>query len=75
MDDYLTMEEIRQRFDGEWVLINQPAKDERRLVVGGRVIAHSKDPDEVSRRAGELPPPINIAIFFIGKPEAEHICL
>ena len=54
MDEVLTREEIYSRFPAEWVLLADPEVDEHQRVVRGRVICHSKDRDEVDRKAIEL---------------------
>jgi hypothetical protein len=67
MNEILTMEEIERRFDGEWVLIEDPELTEGLKVVRGKVIWHSKDRDEVHGRLLELRPR-HAAFFHIGKP-------
>ena len=39
----LTMEEIEQRYSGEWVLIAEPDVDEAQQVKRGRVVFHTRD--------------------------------
>ncbi len=56
MDKEMTMEEIESQFDSEWVLIEDPKTDEGLKVLGGRVLHHSKDRDEVYRKAVLLRP-------------------
>ena len=55
MDEVLTMEEIEARFPEEWILIDQPEKDQHGNVASGRVVFHSPDRDEIGRKALELP--------------------
>jgi hypothetical protein len=43
----LTIEEIRQRYDGEWVLVACQELDPQLQVISGEVLAHSRDRDEV----------------------------
>jgi len=66
MDEVLSMEEIESRFPEEWILIDQPEKDQYRII-RGRVVFHSPDRDEVSRKALELPVPRNIAFHCTKK--------
>jgi hypothetical protein len=47
--DILTFEQIRQRYDGEWVLIAYTDVDANLKPITGEVIAHSPDRDEVYR--------------------------
>lgn len=54
MDDVMTLDEINSRFESEWILIADPEVDENLEVVRGRVVIHSKDRDEVDRKAIEL---------------------
>ncbi len=43
MNEVLTRAEMEARFNGEWVLIADPERDENRDVRGGRVVFHGKD--------------------------------
>ena len=65
MPEVLNIDEIKSRYDGEWVLIADPIADDSLSVVGGVVLSHSKDRDEVYRKARELKP-IHSAILFFG---------
>jgi hypothetical protein len=46
----MKMEEIQNRYQGEWVLIEYTALDEDLNVIEGEVIAHSPDQDEIYRQ-------------------------
>lgn len=50
----MTVAEIHDRFDSEWVLLADPEVDEHLNVIRGIVICHSKDRDEIDRKAVEL---------------------
>jgi hypothetical protein len=52
--DVLSVEEIHFHFRGEWILIEDPEVDKDLNVLRGRVVFHSKDRDEVDRKAIEL---------------------
>jgi hypothetical protein len=54
MTEALTRQELENRFDSEWVLLEDPEVDEQFRVVRGKVVFHSKDRDEVDRKAIEL---------------------
>lgn len=56
MSQVLTIAEIESTYDSEWVLIEDPQTDEKLEVVSGSVICHSKNRDEVYRKAVELRP-------------------
>jgi len=52
--EMLTIEEIRERFAPDWVLIGEPDVDEYHCLLGGKVMFHSPVRDEVYRKATEL---------------------
>ena len=56
MDQLLTIAEIHEQFQSEWVLLENPQTNEQLEVQGGLVRWHSKDRDEVYRKAIELRP-------------------
>lgn len=61
----MTLEEIKQRYPGEWVLIEFAELDEELRVVEGEVIAHSSNKDEIYKKLLELENE-KIAIEFTG---------
>src|SRR5262249_5682620 len=63
--EYLTLAEIYERFDSEWVLLKNPKTDRMLNIKGGTLLWHSKDRDEVHRKAIELKPR-HMAIFYTG---------
>jgi hypothetical protein len=75
MDETLTVAEIQQRFDSEWVLIEDPELDENLEVVRGKVIFHSKDRDEVYRKDMVLRPKSAAYLFTGTMPEDTAIVL
>lgn len=67
MNDILTVSEIKSRYPFEWILLDDPQVDPATLEVqAGRVVCHSKDRDEVYRKAVELPSPKRIAVLYTG---------
>ena len=62
---FLSVQEIQTRYDGEWVLIDEPEVDASLVVQRGRVLWHSKDRDEVYRQA-RLFKPKHCALLFVG---------
>ena len=56
MDEVLTIDEIKDRYADEWVLLENPVVDKYQRVTEGRVLCHSKDRDEVDRTALKLRP-------------------
>lgn len=65
-NELLTLAQIETRFPAEWVLIEAPDTDSTLRVQGGTVRWHSRDRDEVYRKAVELRPP-RFAILYTGK--------
>src|SRR5438876_172445 len=66
MSESLTTAQINDQFDGEWVLVENPQTDATNAVHGGTVLFHSKDRDEVYRKAIELRPK-RFAMLYTGK--------
>lgn len=54
MGDVLTIAEIEAQFESEWVLVEDPQTNAALEVQSGDVRWHSKDRDEVYRKAVEL---------------------
>jgi hypothetical protein len=71
MNDVMTMAEIESRFPSEWVLLGDPQTDQYQQVQSGTLLWHSKDREEVYRKAIELPTPKDIAVFYTGPVPAE----
>ena len=75
MADVMSIQDIRERFGEEWVLLEDPQTNEYLAVQGGTVLCHSKDRDEVHRRLAELRPG-RFAIVYTGTiPEDTAILL
>jgi len=66
MREILSFSEIKERFDSEWVLIGDPETDDDLNIKQGVVLWHSKDRDEVYRKAREIHPN-HSAILYTGK--------
>ena len=67
MNPVLTLAEIRERFQSEWVLVIDPELTPELELIRGEVAWHSKDRDEVYRKARELAP-AHSAFLFTGRP-------
>lgn len=65
MSEVLRLEEIKAKFDSEWILVENPETTESLEVRSGKVLWHSKDRDEVYRKARELKPR-HSAILYTG---------
>jgi len=75
MDREMTIQEIESQFDSEWVLIEEPKTDENLKVLGGKVLHHSKDRDEVYRKAVSLRPKRSALIYTGEIPEDTAVVL
>lgn len=74
MNEILTMKEINERYDGEWVLLEDPVKNDRNQTVRGKLRWHTKDRAELNAKALEFKLKHG-AIFYIGKgPEGMLYC-
>lgn len=75
MKDILSLNEIKDKFDSEWILVGDPETDDDLNVIKGVVLWHSKDRDEVYRKAREIRPKYS-AFLYTGKiPKGEAIIL
>jgi hypothetical protein len=75
MEKEMTIQEIEALFDSEWVLVENPRTNEALEVLSGKVLHHSKDRDEVYRKAVALRPG-RCAVLYTGEmPEDTAIVL
>lgn len=61
----LSMEQIKKRYNGEWVLIADYETDDLSRIKRGRVLAHGKDQRKVYGQLGKHQK-INLATRYIG---------
>ena len=66
MDEVLSIDEIKTRFAPDWVLIGEPQTDQNQRLLAGKVLFHSRDRDEVYRKAIELRPG-HFAFRYLGE--------
>jgi hypothetical protein len=66
MGEILSYSEMKQCFDAEWVLLENPETLDDLIVRSGKVLSHSKNRDEIYRKARELKPR-HSAILFLGE--------
>ncbi len=72
MNQHLTMEEIKNSYKSEWVLIENPETDDNLEIRSGIILWHSKDRDELYRKARELQPR-HSAVVFTGSIQKESV--
>ena len=71
----MTVEEMRAQFDAEWILLDDPQTNESMEVLGGKVLHHGKDRDEIYRQAVARRPKRS-AILYTGQiPQGTAIVL
>jgi hypothetical protein len=75
MDEILTLDEIKSRFDSEWVLVEDPEVDEQLRVVRGKVVCHTKNRDELDRKMIELRPRSSATLYTGKIPDNTAIVL
>ena len=75
MNDVMSVEEIQAQFESEWVLVGDPETTESLEVKSGNVLWHSKDRDEVYRKARELRPKHSAILYTGTMPEDMQIVL
>lgn len=74
-EPYLTMAEIEAKYPNEWVLIDQLKLGRHQQVLGGVVVAHTADRDEMDRTMVEYPGNSMIAVRYTGKPDPDEALL
>jgi len=75
MEKEMSIEEIESQFESEWVLIEDPITDEELNVIKGTILHHSKDRDEVYRKAVTLHPKRSAVIYTGSIPEDTAVVL
>ncbi len=75
MERIMTISEIESEFDSEWVLVDEPETNEQLEVLRGKVIHHSRDRDEVYRKAVNLRPKRSAILYTGSIPEGTVVVL
>jgi hypothetical protein len=75
MERVMTISEIESEFDSEWVLVDEPETNEQLEVLKGKVLHHSKDRDEVYRKAVTLRPKRSAILYTGSIPEGTVVVL
>lgn len=75
MNEVMSLAEILARFESEWVLLEDPETTETLEVKSGKVLWHSKDRDEVYRKARELRPKRSAILYTGTLPEGMAVVL
>ena len=75
MERVMTIGEIESEFDSEWVLVDEPETNAQLEVLQGKVLHHSKDRDEVYRKAVSLRPKRSAILYTGSIPEGTVVVL
>ena len=75
MNEILTLDEVKLRFDSEWVLFGDVEQNDRHEILRGRVLFHSKDRDEMYRKLIELKPQRGATYYTGSMPAGTDILL
>ena len=75
MNHEMTIEEIRSQFESEWILIQDPETNDALEILSGKVVHHSRDRDEVYRKAVSLRPTRSAVIYTGEIPEDTAVVL
>jgi len=75
MNEVMSLAAIREKFDSEWILVGDPETTEGLEVTKGKVLWHSKNRDEVYRKARELSPKSSAILYTGNIPEEGAIIL
>ena len=75
MDNIMTVEEMKTQFESEWVLVENPQTNDALEVLKGKILHHSKDRDEVYRKAVALRPKRSAIVYTGEIPEDLEIAL
>jgi hypothetical protein len=65
----MRLEEIKEKFKDEWVILEVLKEDEIGQPIEGKVIAHSRERDEVYKKQREMEG--DIAVFYAGEVPKE----
>ena len=66
MGEIVTLAEIQKKYDSEWILLEDPEVETGLKIKRGKLLWHSKDRDEVYRKAREIKPK-HSAVLYAGK--------
>lgn len=75
MDNIMTVEEMKTQFESEWVLVENPQTNDALEVLKGKILHHSKDRDEVYRKAVALRPKRSAIVYTGEIPEDTAVVL
>ena len=66
MSQIMTLAEIQNQFNSEWILVGDPQLNDQNDVISGVVLCHSRDRDDLDRVALRMRPKRS-AVLYTGK--------
>ena len=72
MSEIVSFAEIKEKYDSEWILLEDPEMGDEFIIEGGKILWHSKNRDEVYRKARELKPK-HSAVIYTGKTPRDMV--
>lgn len=72
MSEILTLKEIEEKYDSQWVLIGDVQTNERYELLGGKVLYHGDSREEAYEKVDEFNPRF-FAVRWIGEVKSESI--
>jgi len=75
MNEIMSLVEIQERFESEWILVGDPETTEGLEITKGRLLWHSKNRDEVYRKARELSPQSSAILYTGTVPQEGELVL
>ena len=75
MDKVISLTEIKNQFDSEWILLEDPKTTQNLEIKEGKLLYHSKDRDEVYRKARQLSPRHSAVLYTGSLPEGTMVVL
>jgi len=61
---FMSMEEIHKRFDGEWIYAIDCEENDKGSFLGGKVVLHSRNRDDVIRAMGDYEKKVDTLTLF-----------
>jgi hypothetical protein len=74
MNESMTIKQIKEKFNQQWVLIGDPVCAKDLKIKKGNVLAHSKKRDQLYKIAVKMKPK-NFAVLYVGERPKDFLYL
>jgi hypothetical protein len=64
IDVFMTIDEIHEKYDGEWIYAIDCLEDDTGTILGGKVVLHSQNRDNVVRAMNDYEKMIDTLTYF-----------